>query len=86
MSSRRSQKTSALERWAELVDEDELIAIDSDELKAIAQFAARRDRVESALTEAVRAARRHGKTWSQIGTMLGVAKQAAQRKYAKLAS
>lgn len=65
MSSKRGQKASALERWAELVDEDELVAVDSDELKAIAQYAARRDRAESALIEAV---------------------QAAQRKYAKLAS
>jgi hypothetical protein len=86
MNSKRGNKASALERWAELVNEDELVEIDSDELRAIAQFAARRDRLESALAEAVRTARRNGRTWSQIGTMLGVTKQAAQRKYARLAS
>jgi len=86
MKSKRGNKASALERWAELVNEDELVEIDSDELRAIAQFAARRDRLESALAEAVRTARRNGRTWSQIGTMLGVTKQAAQRKYARLAS
>ena len=86
MNSKRGNKASALERWAELVNEDELVEIDSDELRAIAQFAARRDSLESALAEAVRTARRNGRTWSQIGTMLGVTKQAAQRKYARLAS
>ena len=86
MKSKRGNKASALERWAELVNEDELVEIDSDELRALAQFAARRDRLESALAEAVRTARRNGRTWSQIGTMLGVTKQAAQRKYARLAS
>ena len=86
MNSKRGKKASALERWAELVNDDELVEIDSDELRAIAQFAARRDHLESALAEAVRTARRNGRTWSQIGTMLGVSKQAAQRKYAKLAS
>jgi hypothetical protein len=42
--------------------------------------------LETALTDAVRAACRTGRSWSEIGTMLGVSKQAAQRKCAKLAS
>jgi len=40
----------------------------------------RRDEVESELTEAVRSARQAHGSWSEIGTMLGVSKQAAQRK------
>lgn len=86
LSTTRAQRAVNLEKWADNVEESELVDINTDELTAIAEFAARRDRLEDALTEAVRTARRHGKSWSQIGTMLGVSKQAAQRKYAKLAS
>jgi hypothetical protein len=82
----RTRRTEVLEDWADRVEQADLIEIDSDELKAIAQFAARRDLLEDALIEAVRAARQSGRSWSEIGTMLGVSKQAAQKKYAKLAS
>jgi hypothetical protein len=61
---------------------DHLVEIDTDEIGVIARYAGRRDRLESALADAVRAARRNGRSWSEIGTMLGVSKQAAQRKYA----
>lgn len=82
----RTRRTETIEDWANRIDQAELVEIDSDELKAIAQFAARRDLLEDALIEAVRAARQSGRSWSEIGTMLGVSKQAAQRKYTKLAS
>lgn len=86
MSPTRAQRAVALEAWADEVDGDELVEVDTDELKAIAQYAARRDRLETALADAVRLARSNGRSWSEIGTMLGVTKQAAQRKYSKLAS
>jgi len=35
------------------------------------------------LTRAVIAARRSNRSWSEIGAMLGVSKQAAQRKYGR---
>lgn len=46
-----------------------------------AELAERREVVEEELTEAVRSARQAHRSWSEIGTMLGVSKQAAQRKY-----
>ncbi|MFM8857877.1 MAG: hypothetical protein ACKOI2_11885 [Actinomycetota bacterium] len=82
----RTRRAELLEVWADRVDQADLIEIDSDELKAIAQFAARRDLLEDALIGAVRAARQSSRSWSEIGTMLEVSKQAAQKKYAKLAS
>ncbi len=82
----RAQRAAALDARAADIDPVDLVEIDTDELKAIAQYAERRDRLETALTDAVRAARHNGRSWSEIGTMLGVSKQAAQRKYAKLAS
>lgn len=86
MSPTRAQRAAALEAWADDVDGDELVEVDTDELKVIAQYAARRDRLETALADAVRVARSNGRSWSEIGTMLGVSKQAAQRKYSRLAS
>ena len=82
----RAQRTAALETWADEVDSDDLIVADTDALKTIGEIADRRDRLDYALTEAVRSARRDGRSWSEIGAMLGVSKQAAQRKYAQLAS
>ena len=86
MSPTRAQRAAALEAWADDIDGDDLVEVDTDELKAIAQYAAQRDRLETALADAVRVARSNGRSWSEIGTMLGVSKQAAQRKYSKLAS
>lgn len=82
----RTRRAEVLEDWADRVEQADLIEVDSDELKAIAQFAAQRDLLEDALIEAVRVARQSGRSWSEIGAMLGVSKQAAQKKYAKLAS
>ena len=82
----RAQRAAALETWADEVDFDDLTVANTDALKVISEIADRRDRLDSALTDAVRSARRDGRSWSEIGAMLGVSKQAAQRKYAQLAS
>ena len=86
MSTTRVERAAAFEAWADEVSADDLVRVDTDALKAIAECAARRDKIERALADAVHEARRTGRTWSEIGTMLGVSKQAAQRKYSKLAS
>lgn len=38
---------------------------------------------QAELTDAVAAARRHGHTWTQIATMLGTSRQAAQERYSE---
>jgi predicted ATP-dependent protease len=86
MSRTRAERAEALEVWTNEVASDDLVEIDTDALKAIAEYSARRDQIERALAEAVHEARATGRSWSEIGTMLGVSKQAAQRKYSKLAS
>jgi len=86
MSKTRAQRAQALERWAEQVDHDELDPAGTDTLRKIADLADQRADVEAALTDAVRSARQADRSWSEIGMMLGVSKQAAQRKYAKRAS
>ena len=82
MSRSRTERTRALEAWADRVESGDLNEADTEALRAIARLAEQRDAVEEELTQAVRAARIAERSWSEIGAMLGVSKQAAQRKYA----
>ncbi|MGH9270055.1 MAG: hypothetical protein ACRDZ2_02160 [Ilumatobacteraceae bacterium] len=77
---------SALEAWAERVVTDELKPADTSALREIAKLAEQRERVDDQLAAAVRSARASQRSWSEIGAMLGVSKQAAQRKYGTKAS
>lgn len=77
----RADRAANLERWADDVAPDVLREVDTSALRRIAELADRRDHVEAELTTAVREARASSKSWSEIGAMLGVSKQAAQRKY-----
>ena len=81
MSKSRAKRAKALEEWAERVESSDLKKADTEALRIIAELAERREVVEEELTEAVRSARQAHRSWSEIGTMLGVSKQAAQRKY-----
>ena len=78
----RAQRAAALERWAEGVDADDLVEAKTAALRTIAELAEQRDDIDTALLVAIRDARRADRSWSEIGAMLGVSKQAAQRKYA----
>jgi hypothetical protein len=82
----RAQRTKALEAWADAVDTEDLVVADTEALRAIAEIAERREELDADLLEAVRSARRAHRSWTEIGAMLGVSKQAAQRKYSKVAS
>ena len=81
MSKTRDERAKELEEWADRVDPAELRYADTESLREIAALAERRAEVEDDLTAAIRSARRAQRTWSEIGAMLGVSKQAAQRKY-----
>lgn len=81
MTKSRAERAAALEAWAETVEPADLREADTDSLRHIAELAQQRDQVDSELTESVRAARAANRSWSEIGAMLGVSKQAAQRKY-----
>ena len=78
----RAQRAAALERWAEGVDAEDLVEAKTAALRTIAELAEQRDDIDTALLFAIRDARRADRSWSEIGAMLGVSKQAAQRKYA----
>ena len=79
--SKRAQRAAALEAWADAVDPNDLVEVDRSVLRTIAELAEQRDGIDVALADAVRTARREGRSWSEIGAMLGVTKQAAQRKF-----
>lgn len=78
----RAERAKALERWADRVSPADLREADTGALRTIADLADRRAEIEDELLGAVREARSAGRSWSEIGAMLGVTKQAAQRKYA----
>lgn len=84
MSNSRSDRAAALETWADNVDIEDLKEADTSSLRQIAELAEDRAVVDNKLIEAVRAARQSNRSWSEIGAMLGVSKQAAQRKYSPL--
>jgi hypothetical protein len=86
VSKTRSERAEALDEWAEQVEPADLKIADTDALRVIGELAERKSEIDDELTAAVRAARRANRSWSEIGAMLGVSKQAAQRKYASKAS
>ena len=85
VSTTRVARAKAVKEWADNVDARDLVVADTDSLRAIAELAEHRNDLDAALIEAIRSARRADRSWSEISAMLGVSKQAAQRKYAKVA-
>ena len=79
----RDEKAAALERWADNVEPGDVVAVDTSALRQLAKLADQREALDSEVTDAVHAARRANRSWSEIGAMLGVSKQAAQRKYGR---
>ncbi len=86
MNKTRAQRAAALEEWADRVDPSDLKVADTEVLRAIADLAEKKSEIDDELTAAIRSARQAHRSWSEIGAMLGVSKQAAQRKYATKAS
>jgi hypothetical protein len=81
MTKSRAERAAALEAWADTIDPANLREAETGALRHIAELAQQRDRLDSELAESVREARAAHRSWSEIGAMLGVSKQAAQRKY-----
>ncbi|MQA61680.1 MAG: sigma-70 family RNA polymerase sigma factor [Actinophytocola sp.] len=72
------------EAWLNSLDPDTTPAEDASDLReiglALGELVSRQCRLE----EAVVAARNNGRSWSEIGLVLGVSKQAARERYARL--
>ena len=75
------ERAEAFETWADSVHPADLEPADTRALQAITRLTDLRKEIEAAIFDAVCEARRTGRTWSEIGVMLGVSKQAAQQRY-----
>ena len=64
--SNRAKKLEAFERWADTVDADDLVELDTTALKALRELSEQRTAVEAQLIEAVRRARADHRSWSEI--------------------
>ena len=76
-----NERAEAFEAWADSASPADLEPADTSALQAITKLTDLRREIDAAILEAVREARRQCRTWAEIGTMLGVTKQAAQHKY-----
>jgi len=56
-------------------------AADASDLRRIGEAAEAIERARDALAEAVASARSHGRSWGQIGMVLGVSRQAARERF-----
>lgn len=86
MTKSRAERAAALEEWADRVDYEDLEFAETSTLRTIAALVEQREKADEGLQTAVKAARESGRSWSEIGAMLGVSKQAAQNKYGPLST
>jgi len=77
------QAAADAERWLDSLDPKAIASPDADASRLRRIGAAVRANASSQveLAAAVAAAREHGHTWTQIATMLGTSRQAAQERY-----
>lgn len=86
MTASRAARAETLSAWADQVEPDDLRQVDTESLRRIAELIEQRDHLTGEIAAAVDAARAAQRSWSEIGAMLGVSKQAAQRRYADTTS
>lgn len=76
-----AEKLAAYEKWADEVDPADLKPAPLESFAVIAEWINQFDEINEALARAVAEARSRGLTWPQIGELLGVSGQEAQKKY-----
>lgn len=81
MTKRTGAELDAIAKRIETTDPSEFASVPLGDLRVIAVLSNSISDAETRLVEAVAGARRQGRSWAQIGAVLGVSKQAAQRKY-----
>jgi len=71
------------ERWLDSLDPAAIASPDADasHLRRLGAAVRAAATSQAELADAVAAAREHGHTWTQIATMLGTSRQAAQERY-----
>lgn len=72
---------AAAEQWLDNLDPDTVDWDDPADLRAIGEAIGDVAGAETALADAVAAARINGRSWGEIGQILGVSRQAARQRY-----
>jgi DNA-directed RNA polymerase specialized sigma24 family protein len=77
------QAAADAETWLDTLDPSELDNPDTDatDLRRIGTALGAMAAAERELTEAVRLARTHGRSWADIAMVLGVSREAARKRY-----
>ncbi|MGQ0776551.1 MAG: sigma-70 family RNA polymerase sigma factor [Pseudonocardiales bacterium] len=77
------QAAADAEAWLDTLDPNELDSPDADatDLRRIGTALGSVVAAERELTEAVRLARGHGRSWADIAMVLGVSREAARKRY-----
>ncbi|WP_448003040.1 hypothetical protein [Agromyces bauzanensis] len=71
-----------VEEWLDSLDPERIEWKDAARLRAVAEARNEVGHAEQALRDAIRDAHEHGDSWTAIGMVLGISRQAAHRKYA----
>ncbi|MEV1131367.1 hypothetical protein [Agromyces sp. NPDC049794] len=71
-----------VEEWLDSLDPERIEWKDAAHLRAVAKARDELGQAEQALRAAIRDAHDHGDSWTAIGMVLGISRQAAHRKYA----
>lgn len=77
----KTRARGSVEDWLDSLDPATTPAVDAADLRHIGEAMQEADNADQQLTEAVRTARSHGHSWTSIGVVLGVSKQAAQQRF-----
>lgn len=72
------------ESWLDSLDPGTTPAEDTSDLREIGLALGEMVALQKRLDDAVVAARRNGRSWGEIGLVLGISKQAARERYGKL--
>jgi len=77
------QAAEDAQRWLDSLDPAAIASLEADAswLRRIGDAVRAAAASQAQLGDAVTAAREHGHTWTQIATMLGTSRQAAQERY-----
>ncbi len=74
------------EAWLDSLDPDTTPAEDTSDLREIGLALGELVDRQKRLDDAVVAARNNGRSWSEIGLVLGISKQAARERYGQLSN
>lgn len=80
----RDEALAAFEQHADSFDADPADVDHTPDLRAVAEAADAVSAAQARLTEAVVIARAQGRSWTRIAIALGVSRQAARQRYARL--